>query len=256
MVIDGAHLFIRYAYAPNLLGYCGPADSGALLHYGAAEVSDPALAQFARGFEGAWPYLELIARATGIDDPLDQRVVEAYWVGTPLLDKIRLADIADSMSQRFRASSGGAFAHLIDGVNAGGVPHHNFHVFAVYPWLGLLHDNRKSSTALDVLDNCRIRWGRVVSVSGDEAVVRSRPLAWDGFELSLADARLETARIACDGTGFLRDLAAGDLVSLHWDWVCDRLNPRALTQLQHFTSLHVNIANAGARDRGVPIPLG
>ena len=41
----------------------------------------------AREFAGAWPYLELIAHGTGLDDPLDRRVVEAYWVGSPRLDR-------------------------------------------------------------------------------------------------------------------------------------------------------------------------
>lgn len=256
MVADGAQLFIRYAYAPSRLGFCGPSDSSALLHYGASEATDPGLIELARQFDGAWPYLELIASSVGIKDPLDRRVVEAYWVGTPLLDQIGVADIANSMVERFRSTSGSAFHHVIDGVVAGGLPHHNFHVFAVYPWLGLLNDPRRSATALDVLDNCRIRWGRVVALAGDEAVVRSRPLAWAGEKLTLDEPRLETARIAADGSGFLRDLKVGEFVSLHWDWVCDRLGRRELTQLQHFTSLHVNIANAGIQKRAAPVRLG
>ncbi len=60
-----------------------------LLEYGAAGASDGGLAELARTFEGAWPYLSLIAAANRIDDPLDPRVVEAYWVGNALLDRVR-----------------------------------------------------------------------------------------------------------------------------------------------------------------------
>jgi len=44
-------------------------------------------------------------------------------------------------------------------VLAGGVPHHNFHVFGVYAWAGLLDDDHKAGTLM-VLDRCRIRWAR------------------------------------------------------------------------------------------------
>ena len=81
-------LFVRYAFAPNELGYCGPSDSQELLGYGANGVVDRGLTAMARQFDGAWPYLELIAGAVGISDPLDHRVVEAYWVGNPLLDRV------------------------------------------------------------------------------------------------------------------------------------------------------------------------
>ena len=76
--MNGAQLFVRYAYPPNSLGYCGPADSTALREYAAACVTDPGLVQLARAFSGAWPYLELISAGCGMGDPLDQRVVEAY----------------------------------------------------------------------------------------------------------------------------------------------------------------------------------
>ena len=42
---------------------------------------DRGLRDLAAGFEGAYPYLELIAAANGIEDPLDTRVVDAYWIG-------------------------------------------------------------------------------------------------------------------------------------------------------------------------------
>ena len=38
-------------------------------------------------FEGAWPYLQLIAASNGIAEPLDPRVVEAYWTGNRLVTR-------------------------------------------------------------------------------------------------------------------------------------------------------------------------
>ena len=42
----------------------------------------------ARQFEGAWSYLEVLAESLGDDDPLSSDVVEAYWVGSELLDRV------------------------------------------------------------------------------------------------------------------------------------------------------------------------
>lgn len=172
----GALLFVRYAFPPNELGYCGPSDSGELLGYGTSGVVDRGLAALARQFDGAWPYLELIAGALGISDPLDHQVVEAYWVGNSLLDRVGTTALGNSIEERFRRLSGRQFSLLAESALAGGVPHHSFHVFGVYPWVGLLGDDRKADKALEVLDRCRIRWGQVVSATGDQVLVRSQPL--------------------------------------------------------------------------------
>ena len=70
---------------------------------------------------------------TGLDDPLDRRVVEAYWVGSPRLDQVGTRAVGDSMEDRFRFMTGARFASLTESVLAGGVPHHSFAVFCIYP---------------------------------------------------------------------------------------------------------------------------
>jgi hypothetical protein len=241
--VNGSLMFVRYAYPPNSLGYCGPTDSAAFREYGAAGVVDEGLVDLAKAFHGAWPYLELISTANGIRDPLDRRVVEAYWVGNRLLDAIPLARTADSMEERFRSRVGAQFGFLAEGVLAGGVPHHSFHVFGVYPWVGLLRDDRKADRALTVLDRCRIRWGQVSAVQGDQAVVAYRPLLFDGRHLYLGEPTTEVARASIGGVGLVDGLAAGDWVSLHWDWVCDRLTVPQAQALRRYTLRHLDLVN-------------
>ena len=86
---------------------------------------------------------------------------------------------------------------------AGGVPHHSFAVFCIYPWTGLLSDRRKAKHALTVLDSCRIRWGKVIAMQGDEVVVESRPLTWDGHRLGMGLPENETAERSLDGVGMV-----------------------------------------------------
>ncbi len=244
-VVPGPVLFARYASPPNSHGYCGPGDHAAFFEYGVAGTDDGGLRAMSRQFAGAWPYLELIAGATGLDDPLDRRVVEAYWVGSPRLDLVATRAVGDSMEERFRFMTGPRFPTLTESVLAGGVPHHSFAVFCIYPWTGLLSDRRKAATALAVLDRCRIRWGKVLAAQGDSVVVESRPLLWDGCRLSLGEPRTETAVRAVDGVGMVGVLRAGEWVSLHWEWVCDRLTERQVGRLRDFTLRHLRIVNEG-----------
>ena len=118
-----------------------------------------------RGFAGAWPYLELIAAASKITDALDARVVEAYWVGNSLLDNVRIPDYGAFLDERFRGRAGRGWEHIAGAVPAGAVPHHSFHVFLAYPWSGLLREGR-TEPSLQVLDSCRISWGRVIGPAG------------------------------------------------------------------------------------------
>ena len=156
-------------------------------------------------------------------------MVEAYWVGNTLLDSVGIRSIGNSMEDRFRARTGQQFPHLVEGVLAGGVPHHSFHVLEIYPWLGLLRDDRRYATALNVLDRCRIRWGEVVADHRrrGRGALAAPGVGRDGA--GLGEPVVETAKYAVNGTGFIAGLSAGDMVSLHWDWVCDRLTPPSST---------------------------
>src|SRR6476469_8635062 len=108
--VPGPWLFARYAFPPNSHGFCGPSDSGGFFEYGVRGVDDGGLRAMARQFAGAWPYLELIAGATGVPDPLDSRVVEAYWIGSPRLDQVGTNAVGNSMEERFRFMTGSRFA--------------------------------------------------------------------------------------------------------------------------------------------------
>jgi hypothetical protein len=239
-VTQGPALFGRYAFPPNVLGYCGPADTGLTEELVSVEASAE-LARVVQQFEGAWPYLELIGGCTG-RDPLDAKVVEAYWIGNDLLDGIDTLVWGNSIDDRFRDRSGTRWAALSSGI-AGGRPNHAFHVFCVYPWVGLLASGY-ADHALEVIEQCRIRWGSVLAISDSEVTVESRPLTWDGEFLSLGSVRHETVRQSILDT----NCSIGDVVALHWDYVCDVLSPPQLSHLKGQTQLHLDLVNRPKRD--------
>ena len=243
MSVDpGPLLFARYAYPPNALGLCGADTPNTLLQYGDARESDGGLAELARTFEGAWPYLTLIAAANRIADPLDPRVVEAYWVGNGLLEQVRPGDLARHVEDRFGRRLGRAQETVVAAVAAGGVPHHCFHVFAVYPWLGLLRTGIVDEP-LRILDQCRTTLAVVVAVDGDSLEVLARPLLWRENTLDLGPPALRSVRWRDAGLSFIPCPRPGDLVSLHWDFVCDVLSSDGASRLERVTRRSLDVVN-------------
>ena len=241
----GALLFARYAYPPNALGLCGADSPGTLLEYGDAGESDGGLGELARTFDGAWPYLTLIAERNGIDDPLDPRVVEAYWVGNRLLARVPGDALARHVQERFHGRLGKAEETIGTIAVSGAVPHHCFHVFAVYPWLGLLRGGMVEQP-LHVLDQCRTTAALVVGRDGDEADVLAPPLLWENDVLRLGEPALRRVRWRADGRSFVEPPEPGRVVSLHWDFVCDVLTPERADRLERVTRGVLSLVNAGA----------
>ncbi len=242
---SGAELFARYAYAPNVLGYCGPDGGSSLLARRASGVDEEGFDELARAFEGAWPYLELLAGAVGVDDPLDAAVVETYWLGGPALERVAAATFGHWLTERFGSQLGVDWTLVHALVGAGAVPHHSFHVLAVYPWLGLLRAG-KEGRPLEVLDRCRIRWGTVIAVEGDAATVRCRLLTWDGRALRLGEPRDERVAAAIEGSMTVPGLAPGDGVAMHWNWICGRVDEGQVDALRAVTLRHLELVNATA----------
>jgi Family of unknown function (DUF6390) len=241
----GALLFARYAYPPNALGLCGADAPATLLEYGDAGASDGGLAELARTFDGAWPYLTLIAESNRIEDPLDPRVVEAYWVGNELLARVRPGALARHVRERFRGRIGKAGESLPGVVAAGAVPHHCFHVFAVYPWLGLLRGGAVEEP-LRVLDQCRTTPALVLAVDDGAADVLAEPLLWDDGRLRLGEPQPRRVRWSDGARAFVRP-KPGDLVSLHWDFACDVLTTGAAARLGGVTRRLLAAVNSAGR---------
>jgi hypothetical protein len=235
--------FARYAFGPNRLGYCGPDEAGELFQQATLGRDLGRLRELAGQFEGAFPYLQLIATSNGLRDPLDAAVVEAYWLGGALSDRVGPGEFGQSLEDRFRPRlRGDAWRWLGATAEAGAVPNHAFHVLDVFPKVGMLRTGEVEN-ALQVMDSCRIRWGRVLERDGDALVVSAVPLELHEGKLRLAEPRPERIRGWVDGTGFVEDAGPGDVVAIHWDWACERLDAARLAALQRSTHAELRVAN-------------
>ena len=225
----GTEMFARYAYAPNRLGYCGPRESSALLDGSRREIEEAA-----RQFTGAWPYLQVLSKITGVADPLDHRIVESYWLGGGVGARLDPHEFTAELLAVIGPQAGQYWSHLTADLADEAAPNHCFHVFGVYPWSRLL-GHGMDDHPLTVLDNCRITWGTVLSTDGVTAVVWCQQLSWDGVALSLlapSTRRVEVGILPRDDTP---DVGVGDLVAVHWARVCGRLTPEQVAALKDST---------------------
>jgi len=237
--IAGTTRFIRYAFMPNRLQYCGGDDNRALFEYALADVREAPLVRMLRKFSGAVPYLVLIAQRNGIADPFDERVVEAYWIGNELLERVEAHELYDSLRERFRKELSPRVMERVSGkAPAGARPHHSFHVFDVWR-----HTERMSGDVLATLDSCRISWGTVRSVEGGELLVERSPLLLREGKLALGEPQTERVTRLVEGKGFATDARPGDVVSVHWGWACEVLDERQRRALERYTQHHIRLAN-------------
>jgi len=235
--IRGARMFARYAYAPNQLGYCGPSGSTALPHGSRREIE-----KAARQFTGAWPYLQVLAQMTGIGDPLDERIVESYWLGGGVGARLDGREFAAQLLAVIGPQAGHYWHHLTPELAEEAAPNHCFHVFGVYPWSRLLGKGMDEHP-MSVLQNCRIAWGTVLSTDDTTAIVRSQALDWNGTALSLTPPSTQRVEVGSAAGDDAADVAAGEMVAVHWGRICGRLTPEQAAALEDSTEQQLRTTN-------------
>jgi hypothetical protein len=230
-------MFARYAHAPNTLGYCGP-PLGATLRDGSVEDVRRAATQFS----GAWPYLRVLAKMTGIGDPLDYRLVESYWLGGGVGADLDASEFFDALLAIIGPQAGQYWSHLTLDLAREAAGNHCFHVFGVYPWTRFL-GRGMDEQPLMVLDNCRITWGTVISRTDDHVDVMCPGLAWDGHELRLSEPSARVIDVWTDGYSAAPDVAVGDDIAIHWGRLCGRLQSGQIQALADSTTRQLHATN-------------
>lgn len=231
---------VRYSHPPNSFHYCGPERQRDVLAYATGTQADQGLSEILSGFETLYKYLTFIAGENRIRDAFDPRVVSAYWLGNGLLLRARYRAMERHLTETLNLKKTLAprqFSGLISKLDLG-VPHHSFHVLNVFRRTG----HAAIPHTLETMDSCRISWGMVVSGarqngSGLHIVVKTRPLVYADGRLALGAPVIKTA-ISVNGIG-----KPGDMVTLHWGYVCDAITAGELANLRYFTDLSIAAAN-------------
>jgi hypothetical protein len=79
----------------------------------------------------------------------------------------------------------------------------------------------------------------VEAIVESEILVRSQSLEWDGRMLRLGAAQVESVLPPVDAA----PLHPGDLVAMHWDYVCQKITRRQLDNLERYHGHHLGVAN-------------
>lgn len=242
MTSDGLLRCSRYAFGPNRLHYCGPDANRELFSYIDHEAADPGLVAILRGFKTMYPYLRLIADANDIRDAFDERVVEAYWLGNALLDRVGVRPFYNHLrdeQQLLQRLGAGPLDMLGDKIVRGAVPHHSFHVLEVWKRTGHL----EQAHTLESMDSCRISWGAVVAVDGPYITVTTQPLILLAGKLALGEA-IEKRIVRGLGADIDVDsLKAGDTITMHWGVPCEAITKLQAAELKRRTLSHIRFAN-------------
>lgn len=243
---DGLLMFAKYAFPPNTLQLCGPSENKELFELLSAQESGPDLRRLLLQFNGAFPYLRLIAQSNGIKDEFDKKVVEAYWLGNAFLKKVLVNDLYKNIESRFKKNTSKKdWFWLVSESLPDAKPFHGFHVFDIYRRAGLLRSG-ETKNVLETIDKCRISWGKVESVGladkrnkfcVSSVLVKYFPLELQNGKLAIG-AEKERQFFATNSL-----IKKGDEVSLHWDYICDNITQLQRRNLIYWTNYHLKIAN-------------
>ena len=227
---------ILYGFVPNQLGLCGPEDrkkKKIISRYlGGEKKLEGEIKKILKDFKGAYPYYRLIAHSNKINNPLDEKVVEAYWTGNELLNKVKVCDFRKMMKSEF-LPMGKMPRGKIENLPETAFPFHNFHVLFIGSATGRFKETKKG------LDLCRISWGEVIKIEKDKITVRRQPLKF-GKKLTLG--KLADRVISWDKKIVL-SAKRGDWLSIHWNNAAEKLNKEKLENIRKYTAKVIKIIN-------------
>ena len=130
--MQGIRIAALYGFYPHRLGFCRPQKNSAkktLLDYLSGEkISEQKIRKVLETFKGSFFYYKLIAKSNGIENPFDEKVVKAYWIGNQLLEKVPIDSLKKMIIKKF--SRPGFLSKELVEKKASGVPltskaHHN-----------------------------------------------------------------------------------------------------------------------------------
>ncbi|MFA5830794.1 MAG: DUF6390 family protein [Candidatus Paceibacterota bacterium] len=240
--MDGILRCSRYAFGPNRLHYCGPDKNREIFSHISEKEEGEGLSELLSQFETMYPYLRHIAEANKIKDPLDDKVVEAYWIGNALLDRIPKQKLYEHLRDGLQLKNklgAKSFELVAEKIGQGALPHHSFHVLDIWKRTG--HSLREHS--LENISECLVSVGAVMSVSGPFIIVKTEPLLYENGKLFLGLATEKKLLRRLESDYDIEQLKKGDLVSIHWSVICEKITKRQAENLKRYTQHHIDIAN-------------
>lgn len=239
--MNGLKLAACYSYPPSSLKLCGVKikETPLLLHdfLAGKKISIAKIRHALKHFEATYPYYRLIARRNRIPDPFDHEVVEAYWIGNSLLDNVTLTDLQTLIINDFTGPGlllPEKAKQKARAIPKEALPHHSFHVLI----LGSVTGRVKFYGPL--YDLCCINHGEVIKIDHAKVTICYRPLQVKSNQFFYGN---KTEKEVEWDSEFMPDLKIGDLVTVHWNRICQVIEDKQRKKLQKYTQMNINAVN-------------
>lgn len=220
-------LACRFSLPPNSLGYCGQNTAPEKFKRCVTNGVCDGIEQELEKFIVLNPYLETLAHITK-RDKFSYKVIEAYWLGNDdlkiskvahyrkLLDNFAKQGVPDWFVEELRTKIPKVF-----------IPHHLFQVLHV----GVGKASGSVPFNLESVNNCMIRWGKVIDIKDIKLTVNINSLEKSSVGYKLIQKKCEAKFIP----GFLPKLKLGNIVAVHWGQAVKILTPKEVAQLSFWT---------------------
>lgn len=222
-----AKLNIRFSFSPNLLGYCGRETAEETyrkcLKYGRCDGIQEELTHFIV----LNPYLQTISRITG-HSPFSYEVAESYWLGNALLNQVKNEHYSILLEEFVKQ---GVPQWLIEELRSKPpvrfIPTHLFQVLHI----GVGKASGSVPFSLTSINNCMIRWGKVMSIDKGKAHVAISSL----HDSSQAHTLAHVSTSANIHSDFSPKIKVGDTVTVHWGVVNAKLTKMQSQNISFWT---------------------
>lgn len=232
MDIKALQLTSRFALPPNSLGYCGKDTAPEKFKKCITGKGCNGVSEELEKFIVLNPYLETIGEILG-KHKFDYSVVEAYWLGNNELKKIKNRDYSLLMSNFLKQGVPTWFVkELRQKPPKKFIPTHLFQVLHV----GVGRASGSMPYNIDTINNCMIRWGKVIKVGKTKLTIQLNSLKKLGSKYKLTTTK-DSYPYRAD---FLPSLSTGNTVAVHWKQVVKKLTKDEVEKLTYWTKEVIN----------------
>lgn len=234
MDIKALQLESRFSLPPNSLGYCGKNTAAEKFKHCIRTGECKDVEEEVTHFIVLHPYLKLLADIT-YKPKFSYQIIEAYWTGNELLKKAK-PEHYDALMNYFLEQ--GVPDFFVDELRHKQpkifIPNHLFQVLHV----GVGRASGAVPFNIHTINNCMIRWGKVVTLENNKANIILNSLDQINENAKISKIKYKISKnkeLIPFNYDLVPNLKIGDTVAVHWNMVIKILAKEEENKLEYWT---------------------